>query len=145
MTNIIENKFNNEEFREIGDHSDYLISNYGRVFSKKRNFFRKLTVSSGDKYPHFQIRVNGKRKKLYVHRLVAKNFVSGFSDGMEVNHRDGNEINNYFENLEWVSRSDNVKHAVDYGMRKYNSGKDHALSVKIVQINLINVKWMSIL
>lgn len=45
-----------------------------------------------------------------VHRLVAKAFVEGFADGLEVNHIDENKQNNRMCNLEWVTKSQNNRH-----------------------------------
>lgn len=46
-----------------------------------------------------------------VHVLVALAFVPGFAPGLEVNHIDGVKSNNHFDNLEWVTRSENVAHS----------------------------------
>ena len=53
--------------------------------------------------------VQGKRKKLTVHRLVGKAFVSGYFEGASIDHLDGNKKNNRADNLEWVTLSENTK------------------------------------
>lgn len=60
---------------------------------------------------------NSKRKALTVHRLVAKAFIPNPSDLPEVNHKDGDKLNNRVSNLEWSSISDNRKHAYDTGLQ----------------------------
>jgi hypothetical protein len=50
------------------------------------------------------------------HRLVAEAFVEG-DHSLEVNHIDGNKLNCHYTNLEWVSSSQNIKHAWDNGLR----------------------------
>jgi len=59
---------------------------------------------------------NGKRIKHTLHRLVAMAFVSGYSDGLTVNHIDGDKANNRPENLEWVSLARNSEHQWETGL-----------------------------
>ena len=50
-----------------------------------------------------------------LHRLLALCFIPN-PEGLEtVNHKDGNKLNNSLDNLEWVSRADNLYHAMDAG------------------------------
>lgn len=61
---------------------------------------------------------NKKRSKKLVHRLVAQEFLENPTEKEQVNHIDGNKSNNYLSNLEWVTRSENVKHAYLIGLKK---------------------------
>lgn len=56
------------------------------------------------------------RKKLTVHRLVAKAFVPGYFDGATVNHRDGDKTNNRADNLEWLTLAENTAHQWETGL-----------------------------
>lgn len=51
-----------------------------------------------------------------VHRLVARHKINGFSDDLQVNHVDGNKLNNAISNLEMVTLQDNLKHAFESGL-----------------------------
>lgn len=57
----------------------------------------------------------GKYKTMLVHRLVAATFL-GENPDLQVNHKDGNKLNNKVENLEWVTRSENMQHALASGL-----------------------------
>lgn len=66
---------------------------------------------------HVTLYKAGKPKKWLVHRLVAITFL-GFpeEEGLTVNHRDGNRRNNKIENLEWLTRADNIRHGFRTGL-----------------------------
>lgn len=59
-----------------------------------------------------------KGKTFLVSRLIAMTWCDGYSDGMTVNHIDGNSLNNTVENLEWVSRADNIRKGFSDGLYK---------------------------
>ena len=59
---------------------------------------------------------NEKRKSFKVHRLVAQAFIPNPNNKPEVNHIDGNKINNNIDNLEWVTSSENSIHAYETGL-----------------------------
>lgn len=106
-----------EEWKPVPDWEDYyLISNFGRCFSIRKN---KIKPSDVNNYGYLRLRCyDGKRKaKLFVHRLVAKLFVPGYQEGYVVDHIDGDKSNNMFTNLEWVSHSENTKRAYKTGLR----------------------------
>lgn len=60
----------------------------------------------------------GEMKELLVPRLVALTWCEGYAEGLTVNHIDGNPLNNKASNLEWVSLSENVRHAYRTGLNK---------------------------
>ena len=60
---------------------------------------------------------DGKRKvNRSIHRLLAITYIPNPENLPHVNHKDGNQINNNLDNLEWVSVGDNTRHAIDMGM-----------------------------
>ena len=59
---------------------------------------------------------NGKNKDHKVHRLVAKAFILKENDKNNVNHLDGNPLNNRVDNLEWCTQQENITHAIETGL-----------------------------
>lgn len=60
--------------------------------------------------------VDGKKYRCLVHRLVAEVFIGETSSDMEIDHKDGDKLNNSVDNLEWVTRKENLKRAKNLGL-----------------------------
>jgi len=67
-------------------------------------------------YLKIGLNVDLKRKCFFVHRLVAEAFIPNPDNKPEINHKDGNKKNNNVSNLEWVTHSENLQHAVTTGL-----------------------------
>ena len=94
----------------------YEMSSDGRV--RNVDTGRILRVSTNSKgYPQVCLHDNGKQYTRPIHRLVADAFYDGDHKGLDVNHIDGNKTNNHISNLEWCSRSENIKHAYATGLK----------------------------
>lgn len=100
--------------REIEGNAGYFITECGRVYSAINERFLKPWQRNG--YECVQL-PSGRTD---VHRLVAMEYVHQYDYDLEVNHIDGNKRNNHFKNLEWVTHSENMKHAAETGL--YNPG-----------------------
>ena len=82
---------------------------------------------------HAILRKDGKRKYLRIHRLVALQFIPN-PDGLpQVNHKDGNKLNNNIDNLEWTTNSENTKHGYDNEL--YHSKKRKIMVKAINKLN----------
>lgn len=98
-----------EMFKVIEEYPLYSVSTKGRVM---KNATRKVMTPSKKSNGYMQINLftcDGRRKKEYVHRLVAITFIPNEAKLPEVNHIDGRRDNNVLENLEWVTRKENVE------------------------------------
>lgn len=129
---------NDEIWRDIeGYEGLYQISNLGRIKRVARASKNKGTYGSMYQYKekilspqenkrrfgYYEISLhkNKKEKRFKIHRLVACAFVPNPNNKPEVNHIDGDKRNNKATNLEWVTSSENKKHAWNHNL--YNS--DH--------------------
>lgn len=103
-----------------GYEGHYAITSCGKVWSYKSNQF--LTSSKNQKGPYgytcVYLTKNSKRKKFYVHRLVAQAYLPNPSNLPEVNHVDENKDNNALPNLEWCTKQYNNT----YGTRNKRIG-----------------------
>lgn len=95
----------------------YAVSNYGRVKSLCRKKERVLKPCVRNGYAYVVLCRNGEMSRHSIHRLVATVFVPNTEGKLEVNHIDGKRLNNNAINLEWVSRSENQKHAFRTGLQ----------------------------
>lgn len=117
-----------DEFRPVtypGVMSDmYIVSESGVVINKIRNF--ECGQSSNRGYLQVSLKqTDGSWRTMVVHRLVAWEFVPYRRDiELQVNHKDGNKLNNEHWNLEWVMPSENTQHAWNLGLNKPRKGDD---------------------
>lgn len=116
---------NVNDYRQIeidGYKIPYIITCEGDVYNLKTK--KKLSVfynNSG--YCVVDLKVNNSPKKHFlVHRLVATAFIPNPENKLEVNHINGDKKDNRVENLEWCTRKENIKHAIDSGLRLYKNG-----------------------
>lgn len=113
-----------ECWKSIKKYNDlYEISDEGRVKSLRTGRILCGKINSSG-YLQYVFSVNGVEKKFYAHRLVAEAFIPNDEHLTEVNHIDGNKLNNNVSNLEWCSRRKNYEHAVKNGLiKRIQSGK----------------------
>lgn len=93
---------------------NYKVSNLGNIKNIKNN--RLITINyerlkKDNKRARPGLSHNGRIKAYYLHRIVAEHFIDNPGSLPEVNHIDGDYYNNKAENLEWISKIDNMRHA----------------------------------
>ena len=111
-----------EELEEIwGDikgFPNYQVSTLGRVRNKQTGYLiTPLLGSSG----YLTVRIRRRsgdhdKPALNIHRIVAETFLDGHQPDLQVNHKDGNKLNNRLDNLEWCTRKENSQHAMRMGL-----------------------------
>ena len=103
-------------------HKNLLVSNLGNIIDKDGR-----SVNIGDNGNGYLV-----CRREYVHRIVAKLFIENIDNKPQVNHINGDKKDNRVSNLEWVTASENIKHAHDTGLME----KQHlAASIAITKTN----------
>ena len=145
-----------EIWKDIPEYEGlYQASNFGKIKSIKRehyipslnkiifidnNKILKPAISK-DGYKTVVLTKNKKRKTYKVHKLIALTFISQKDDKLQVNHKDGNKLNNNVENLEWCNNSENIKHAYDNKLiditKKYKKVNQYDLNGNFIK------QWVS--
>lgn len=118
----------------------YAITDEGGVVNTKTGRVLVSHVSKSG-YENIAIYISkGKVKNFRIHRLVADAFVNGESNVRNhVNHIDGNKLNNHYQNLEWCSRSENMRHAIRSGLvGKRSHTPEHSLRDIKIKNDYIN-------
>ena len=99
----------NENWVQIRDFPNYKISDFGRIRNNTTGVILKPNLD-GWGYPKVSLCSNGKKHTKKSHRLVAECFIENTDDKPEVNHKNGNKLDNRVVNLEWVTKSENNMH-----------------------------------
>lgn len=123
----------------VGFGNCYSISNFGQVERTSPRNIKRLAIGSRAKpfvpslcrsfvnrggYLQVRIGPTGHQKTVQIHILVGRAFVHNPNGYKEINHIDGNKLNNYPKNLEWTTRKANMRHARDTGLLKVRLGED---------------------
>ena len=107
-----------EIWKDIPNYEGYYkVSTFGNVIRNGKQL-KKYTAKNG--YVLVRLYKNGKQTQRLVHRLVAISFIQNPNKLPEVNHIDGNKENNFVNNLQWVTHSENMVHAKSNGLQKFN-------------------------
>ena len=122
-------KENGEIFKPIDLNPKYSVSNFGRVRNNKTN--KILSPRNLQGYQRVAFYVDGKPTDFRIHRLVAKAFIPNPENKPQVNHINGDKTDNRVENLEWVTNSENIKHAINNGLQDNTSQKMNELGGQI--------------
>jgi len=102
----------------------YQVSNYGKV----RRVGKKVTLKPDkNKQGYLTVRFSrfNKGKRERIARLVAKAFIPNPESKPQVNHIDGNKLNNLYTNLGWATPKENIWHAIKLGISSCKSGVNH--------------------
>ena len=128
----------------------YLVSNLGRIKGLKRLLFNgkgfyykneKILKSfnDGNGYKILGLNKNGLRTNFKIHRLVAQAFIPNPENKPQVNHINGDKLDNRVENLEWVTASENALHSYKLGLQTTKH-----IGSKLTNKDVIGIRRLSI-
>ncbi len=104
------------------EYENYHVTRDGEVYNIQRNILMTPLVHQG--YSQVNLRKPGLRRTKFVHRLLAQAYIPNPLKKKEVNHIDGNKLNNNLDNLEWATPKENIQHAYANGLARNPKGKD---------------------
>ena len=123
-----------EIWMPVKEFPKYEVNQFGDIRNKRTLHIKKPRE---DNWGYHQVGLNngvhGKTYSKTVHRIVADAFFDGEHSNLQVNHIDGNKQNNFIGNLEFVTASENVKHAYDSGIRKPSGGRGLIRNIRIIE------------
>ena len=122
----IEQSLANEWIKIVG-FPQYEVSIFGEVRSlRKKGYKYNVLVVGNHGYRYITLYNKRVTRTVTIHRLVAEHFLPApLVEGLEINHMDGNKLNNSAWNLEWCTRQHNIKHAWATGLIKSVPGDHH--------------------
>lgn len=142
-----------EIWNRIPKHKHYEASSLGRIRSLNRRIYRKNRAGTKNSYfkqgrilkpttptshcRYATVALGARFHHQFVHRLVALAFLKNPKKLPEVNHKDGNKLNNKATNLEWTTRSKNKLHAFDSGLSPHS--ENHGLA-KLTNSQVLEIK-----
>lgn len=117
----------------IGYEGVYEVSEFGDIKRIEKNKILKPQIVKG--YYRLELCKNAQRKQYTIHRLVALAFIPNPLNKEQVNHIDGNKLNNHVSNLEWVTAKENMNHAWNNGLKKSSPKQRKAASKTMIEYN----------
>lgn len=139
MTYIWKDVLGYEGLYEVSD--DGQVKALSRVNSRGNRRKEKLMALHNDTDGYFRVRLtdkDGVRRTCKMHRVVAQAFIPNPNDLPEVNHKDGDKTNNLVSNLEWSTRSANVQHTYDSGLKERDTVIHNGVEISFRQLALQN-------
>lgn len=138
-----------------GQITTYQITTEGKLYNTKTKNWLKGQINKNG-YLTYYITIDGLRKRLYAHRMVAETYIPNPNRKEQVNHKDGNKLNNSVDNLEWVTCSENILHAMNNELNKsrkkiycFNKRKElictYESIAKLCELTGYNQSWLAIL
>lgn len=115
-----------------------IIRKNGRKYISNKRKINPSINSTG--YYVVSLRKNGVQKTEKVHRLIAKTFLNNILNKSDVNHKDGNKLNNNIDNLEWCTKSENHIHKYKVLGFKYNHTDESKEKMRIARYKYLKTK-----
>lgn len=119
---------------KLPEFRDYCVNKVGEIMRCDGKILTAFPRGH-NKYMMVRIQINNKAHWVSIHRAVATAFIPNPEKKPMVNHIDGNKLNNHVDNLEWVTASENQKHAYRTGLRKPNHERNSGIFLKGSNVN----------
>ena len=132
-----------EIWKTISDLPRYEISNLGKLRNKNTGKILKTHISKLG-YEELTITCDKEQYFRSIHRLVAKAFIENPENKPEVNHINENKLNNTAENLEWVTRKENINHGT-WIERKIKARQNPYMHLKMAYVPSLKARKNSLL
>jgi hypothetical protein len=108
----------------VGYEELYEVSNFGNIKSLCRLswnghsfILREERILKTTKNPNGYLQIilskNNKQKTFFIHRIITHSFIPNPENKPQVNHKNGDKLDNRIENLEWATSSENLRHKID--------------------------------
>lgn len=110
-------------------YKNYYVTEEGFVYSLKSKKYLKNVLNTHRGYYKVSLMLSEGKRDIEVHRLVALAFIPNPENKPQVNHKDGNKLNNHVSNLEWVTDSENKSHGWTTGLYKSSINQRKAASI----------------
>jgi hypothetical protein len=110
MEQNIQEEGNLKQFRD----THYYVSEDGNVYRKWSYGYKKMKQSKihDRNYYRTNLSINGKNVSYLTHRMVGECFIPNPENKPEINHDDGNGLNNHVSNLIWSTTIENMEHSI---------------------------------
>ena len=129
-----------EEWKVIDFATNYEVSNLGHIRNRTtKKVLKGRDTKSGYLQVSLKLNNTNKFQNQYIHRVVALIWIPNPEEKKEVNHIDGNKLNNHVENLEWCTRQENIEHCILNKLQKPFKGEEIGNS-KLFEFQVIEIR-----
>ena len=127
----------------------FMITDFGRLFSinGRCKGIKELHPAIGEgRYYATNLRIHPRNRTVRIHQLVGEHFVDNPDNKPQLNHIDGNKLNNHYLNLEWVTSKENIQHAVRTGLMNFKGENHHNSKYtekQVIHVHVLRKKGLS--
>lgn len=121
----------------VKNFEKYQVFKDGSVLGASGSFLKPFMGRGG--YLKVCLKDGSKKRWVYVHRLVCETWLDNPLSKKEINHKDGNKLNNAYDNLEWVTKSENGLHAFKNKLNVPAVGEKSG-NHKLTENDIINIR-----